>query len=515
MPKKPVRPLTFLEFCQLLGVELRPGQRVLCAVAFDGISPASLSAEDREIAARIFGPHVDTVSAKHRAVVAAVCGARAGKSYLLGALRLLHLALTVPIDRLAPGEVAVALVVAPDIRLAKQTIRYVKGAVRSHPQLARQLLGETEDTITLARPGGRKVSVECLPATRGGASLRGRSLVGVILDEAAFFRDESYQVNDAELYRAIAPRVLPGGQLVIASTPWAKTGLLWQLYHDNWDGPVTCLAAHAATLLLRDEPHIVEQIERETARDPENARREFGAEFMTAGAGAFFDASAIDQSTVPMVLGRKPGPGATVTAGCDLGFVSDSSALVIVHRYGHVYEVAELLEMKPGKDEPLRPSEVIEAFARIARKHGAIGIMSDVHYREAVRESLRSADLVLYPAPEGSTGKIAVYTKAKALFAEGRVRIPDHPKLLRQLREISGKATSGGSLSITSPRGPGGHGDIVSALVLALYQASGHEVAAPKPREGSTEWWALEESRMIRGREERLERDQSADWWEQ
>ena len=72
-------------------------------------------------------------------------------------------------------------------------------------------------------------TLEALPATRGGSALRGRSLVGAVLDEAAFFRDEDYSVNDAEIYRAVAPRILPEGQTIIASTPWAEgVGLLQQ-----------------------------------------------------------------------------------------------------------------------------------------------------------------------------------------------------------------------------------------------------------------------------------------------
>jgi hypothetical protein len=49
------------------------------------------------------------------------------------------------------------------------------------------------------------------------------------------------------------------------------------------------------------------------------------------------------------------------------------------------------------------------------------------------------------------------------------VRLPNHGRLLAQLKAIIAKPTPAGGLSISSPRRVnGGHGDLVSALVLCL-----------------------------------------------
>src|SRR5204863_19806 len=83
----------------------------------------------------------------------------------------------------------------------RQGLRYALGAVKeSH--LKSLLVAETADSLTLRRPDGRIVTIECLPATRGGSALRGRTLVGVVLDECAFFRDSDYTVNDADIFSA-------------------------------------------------------------------------------------------------------------------------------------------------------------------------------------------------------------------------------------------------------------------------------------------------------------------------
>lgn len=471
-----MKPISFLKFCQLLGIQLRPGQMVIAKVAFDKMSPHELPPDEQSLAHKIFGPSVQDIPPSARSVVAAVCGARAGKTYVLGALRMLHLALTVDISHLANGEVGVAPLVAPNISLAKQPLRFVKGAVAQHARLKQMVLSETEESVVIDRGQGRKVAIECLAATRGGTSLRGRSLVGGLLDEAAFFRDESYQVNDVELFKALSPRIVPGGQLIIPSTPWAKSGLLYELYTQNFDRPTTCIAVKAATLLLRDEPYIHDIVNRERLRDPDNARREYDAEFMDSGTNAFFDSRAIDNSVdESLELGRAPTKGSQVIAACDLGFVSDSSALVIVEVLGGVYRVIDIIEKKPTEDNPLKPSEVIREFAAIAKKHKAYGVMADNHYRETVREYLEEAGLPLLRAPDGASGKSTSYTRAKTLFKEGRVRLPSHEKLCKQLRDVTFRPTSGGGVSVSSPRGPGGHGDIVSALVLALWQGHGEE----------------------------------------
>ena len=47
--------VSYLDFLRRIGVTPEPGQRVACAVAFDGVDPADLEGEDRELARLIFG----------------------------------------------------------------------------------------------------------------------------------------------------------------------------------------------------------------------------------------------------------------------------------------------------------------------------------------------------------------------------------------------------------------------------------------------------------------------------
>lgn len=263
-------------------------QRVLWHVGCDGVDPAALNGDDREMADALFGG-IETVPPVARRTLVVVAGARSGKT-LFASLRLLHLALTTPLQ-LAPGEQAACIYVAPDLKLAKQALRYAVGALKEIPALASLVESETAEGVVLRR-GKVPISLEVLPAARGGAATRGRSIVGAVCDELAFFRDESAVVNDVEVVRSITPRIVPGGQLIIISTPWAEAGLLYELHRDNFGDPKRALVAHAPSVLLRPTLHSIVDLEREA--DPDNCRREFDAEFLAGGSELFFDPATID-----------------------------------------------------------------------------------------------------------------------------------------------------------------------------------------------------------------------------
>ncbi len=177
-----------------------------------------------------------------------------------------------------------------------------------------------------------------------------------------------------------------------------------------------------------------------------------------------------------------PKSGDIVTAGCDLGFRSDSSALVIVHTRVQVRWTAEVLELRPQKGTPLKPSEVCKRFADRMKEHGASHVLGDAHYRETLDEYLNAAGLVYVPAPNRPAD---AYVRARTLFRQGVVRLPDHQRLLQQIREVTGRPLAGGGLSIVQQRWrDGGHGDLLSALVLALYATGGDET----PFADATSW---------------------------
>jgi hypothetical protein len=113
--------------------------------------------------------------------------------------------------------------------------------------------------------------------------------------------------------------------------------------------------------------------------------------------------------------------------------------------------------------------------------------MADDHYAQSLVEHLERYKLRRIAAPYDVP---ATYVHARTLLHSGRLELPDNRQLMRDLREVSSAPTAGGRVSIRLPRRPGGgHADLVSALVLALYQRGGDVVAGPP----APDWSAIED----------------------
>lgn len=437
--------------------------------------------------------------------VAVRAGARGGKSSRLAASKALHACWTVPLPTLASNEAGVFMLVAPDLKLARQTLSFVVGLALGSSTIGPHVVGDpTKDCLELRRQDGKVARVEVLAASARGRATRGRTLLGAALDEACFFRDEATgAVNDTEIYDSVLLRIVPGGQCWVVSTPWlAKTGLLESLMELE-DPSVYAVTATTRELNpMWDPDGSIERVER--ARDPDKARREIDAVPINSSAVHFFDAELVDRCVDRTLrLPRVAQPGEHVGAGGDFGFRSDSSAAVVVHQAHDAIRVGDLLELQPAPGVPLVPSVAIRTIAERLRTHaGLTHLVADAHYQETVCEHLAESGLGYVPAPL-DVGE--VYVRARALMREGRVRLPDHPRLLAQLRSVQWRPNPGGSISIVLPRErTGGHCDLVSALVLALWQAASVEVSAPPPAVGSPEWSKAEEARIEAQFERRL-----------
>lgn len=492
-------PISYIEFVTaVLDVTLTPAQRVWAAVCFDGAEPRDMVGDDRELAHELFG-EVETFPKIARDVLAMLVGGRSGKTYLCS-LRVLHLALTHPLTTLAPGERGFGLIVAPDLSLAQQALSYISGAVNANQTIRAMVISDTGDWVKLKRPDGHRVTIVCRAATRGGKAGRGKSLFAVLLDEACFFLDKDYVVNDDEIYKAAAPRVLPGGQMMIPSTPWLEQGLLYNMYSENRDDPKIAMAVHARTTTMRPDEHTASFVDRERVRDPDNARREFDAEPMSAGTSAFFDLTEVRAILDPrMPLISQPRPFARAWCGLDTGFRRDPTGAAIVREYMGRLELVELVEVKAAKGERLKPSEVIKMLVARAAHHGCEAVIADGHYIETVREYVGSVPLIDAP-----NDKSIPYVETRTEIKEGRLRIPsEQTQLVQQLKEVVSKPTPGGGLQISSPRKGGTHGDRVSALTLAVWgavQAIGDAPVVVRGGAGITESLTMNKS----GRKVRL-----------
>lgn len=480
----PIRFRAFQESEEFCALTLSP---LIAAIAdaSEGIAPTTL---DDETCERHFGCALGGLPTAAVRTVVVRAGGRGGKTSRLLAPKALHAAWTVPLPTLGPGEHGFAILIAPDLPLARQTFSFVRGYVEASPTLSAALVGEpTKEKLTLRRPDGRLVTVRCVAATRGGKGGRGKTLVFAGLDEACFFFDEaSGVINDAEIYRAVIQRIVPGGQCWIVSTPWiAQVGLLEELLAKNLGSHTQALCAVAPTRALNPTWDPTGEIEADLREnDPDNAAREIDAIPLAAGSNCFFDRSVIDAAMAeerPEVLA--PTPGGSYGAGGDFAFRRDSSALAITEALEAVYQLARLDEQRPAKGIPLKPSAVAGDFASILTSYGVGEVACDDHERAAVDAELVQHGITTCSLPSGQAGKAQTYTFTRTLLREGRLGLPAHARLKRQMQAVTVRAMPGGGLAITSPRqAGGGHGDLVSALVASVWHAAfgTHRIPVPE-----------------------------------
>jgi hypothetical protein len=294
------------------------------------------------------------------------------------------------------------------------------------------------------------------------------------MDESDFFYSgDTYVKTDDEIIRAGAPRVMPGGCILAITTPYGDESRTRKYFTDNFGSPTTALVARASTLLMRDnDPEVAARVEAEMAADPDNARREFFCDLTTTfGGSKIFPPDVVDPCVDhDLVLPLLGFSADTFGWGVDLAHVRDSACSAIVGRKKELFTTAALRELRPTKGNPLKLSTTIATFYEDAKPFGVRRFTADAFSREPAREYTDALKLRLDDAPGGQSGKIETHLAVKKILSERRARIPAG-KLPAQLKAITATQTSGGGLSIVSPRRAGAHGDLASAWILAVWAA--------------------------------------------
>ena len=75
-------------------------------------------------------------------------------------------------------------------------------------------------------------------------------------------------------------------------------------------------------------------------------------------------------------------------------------------------------------------------------------------------------------APSTTDEITAMYGTMRDLAAEGRLDLPDDPRLLAQIRGVLGKPTGAGRMQIVLPKHGRAHGDLLVSVALAVKQAA-------------------------------------------
>jgi hypothetical protein len=120
------------------------------------------------------------------------------------------------------------------------------------------------------------------------------------------------------------------------------------------------------------------------------------------------------------------------------------------------------------------PHEVTKAYAALLKEFRCYSVCGDYYGAEWV-SSAWSATGIRYT--RSSIAKSQIYLEVAPLFARGLVSLPNHPKLLRELRLLERRTHRSGKDSVD--HGRTGHDDFANAVCGVLSTMSAHDGSYP------------------------------------
>jgi hypothetical protein len=422
-----------------------------------------LTDDERTIFTRLTGREKEPLTRVEE--LEAVVGRRGGKSRAMATLTTYIAALCK--HSLVHGERGVVLCIAPDQRQAAITLEYAVAAFEQSPVLKQLVTNHNADTLELTN--GINIEVRAASFRR----LRGPTYVAVIADEAAFWYSDEFSANaDSEILNAVRPGLATtGGPLIIASSPYAKRGVLWETHRKHYgpDGDPLILVAQGSS---RDfNPSLPQSVvDRALERDPAAASAEYLAQFRNDIEG--FVSYEVVQSCVGGHFEMAPISGQRYVAFVDpSGGSADSFTMAIGHRDGESVVIDATREARP----PFSPQTVVDDFATLLKTYRVSKVSGDHYAGEFPRELFRKRGIA-YECAESP--KSDLFRDLLPLLNSGRIVLPKSERLVNQLCGLERRVGRSGKDSID--HGPGQHDDLANA-VAGCATLVGNNKIMPKP----------------------------------
>lgn len=393
-----------------------------------------------------------------------IAGRRAGKDSI-ASLITAHAAMFFdPRDRLRPGERVLCAALACDREQSKIVLNYTRSYFTDIPPLAAMIRRETHSGFELNN------GVDIAVSTNSFRNVRGRPILCAVLDEVAFYRDETSSNPDEELYRALKPGMATlsdDAMLIGISTPYRRSGLLFKKFREHYSkNSNDVLVIRAPSILLNptlDRSIIAEALE----EDPAAAGAEWNAVWRSDIEG-YVSREAVDAVIVPGRYELPPVSGTAYSAFVDpSGGNADSMTLAVACRDQDGRGVLSCLrEAKP----PFSPETVVADFANALRAYRVDRVTGDRWGGEFVREPFRSHGIEYQLADRP---KSDFYRDFLPLINSGKVELLDNARMIAQLCGLERRVSRAGKDSID--HGPAAHDDLINATaaVLVLVEGTG------------------------------------------
>lgn len=349
-----------------------------------------------------------------------IVGRRGGKSLMLSLIAVFLATMRDWSPYLAPGERGTIMIIATDRRQARTIFRYVRSLLRDVAMLAPLIERETAEALDLSN----NVTIEI--QTASFRTVRGYTLVAALCDEAAFWRSDESANPDSEIIAALRPAMgtIPGAMLLVASSPYARRGELWNAFRRHYGkDDSSALVWKAATRTMN--PNLPQAIiDAAMEVDPASAAAEYSAEFRT-DVETYISREVVDAA---VVIGRRELPrigSVTYRAFVDpSGGSSNSMTLAIAHMDGTRVVLDLVRERKP----PFSPDDVAREFADVLKSYNVASVRGDRYGGEWPRERFRTHGIDYITA---TATKNDLYRELLPILNGGRCELLDHPVLSR------------------------------------------------------------------------------------
>jgi hypothetical protein len=391
-----------------------------------------------------------------------ICGRRGGKSMILALCAAWLSCFHDWRSFFSPGERGHIFVMATGVRQARVIRRYISALIAEVPTLARLIDRESDDQIDLTN--GISIVVE--PANF--RTVRGYSIVAALLDEASFWRDDEFSASpDIEVLNALRPAMasVPGAILLVASSPYAQRGIVYNAFHRHFgrSGPVLVWRADTRTM----NPTISASfIAEEFEKDPVVAASEYGRDGTISfrqDIESFVSRAVIDACTVTGRHELPPRLGVNFIGAVDVaggGGGGDSFTLAVASRSKEGVAVLDCVrEVRP----PFSPDAVVSEFATLLKTYRISKVVGDYYGGEWPIERFRAHGIVYEPS---ARPKSEVYQALLPLLNSGRVELLEIPRLGYQLQALERRVGRSGRDQISEAQGS--HDDVCNAAALVL-----------------------------------------------
>lgn len=448
--------LDIIRFCEgYLNISFieRPAQKVILKTIY-GLPLSEKELEIFNLITKNEGQYSD--EEKLEAILA--LGSRSGKSFLSALIVLYEAICKAHIWRkyLNPGEIGYAVVIATKLKQAQDIIGASCSRILEHSKIPDMIQSSYMTELTLTNDL-RILSLPC-----NSTSGRGLPIFTLVTDELAFYQLEGPKA-DEKIIDSLMPRMaqFPRAKAILISSTGAKQGIFYKYFSEGFNVPLRA-TFQAKT---RDiNPMILQEfIDREFRRNPDNALREFGAEFAEK-VEAFFDLELIQNCE--KFAGDLPYASKfSYKAGIDQSGLAgrDFFSFAISHR-----EVEKIIVdcIRSWRTRDIKI--ILGDIKRLKDRYNLKTVLIDRYARGYVEQALLEIGLIAEIRP--SLSEIFVNMKNLALMS--RLDLPSHQELRSGLQNTQGYYNKSNRLSIAHERSIAGHSDLADATASSVWLAS-------------------------------------------